>query len=93
VVLLSTPNGARGFFWETFTGRDDDWLRVKVTAAQCPRIDPRWLAAERERIGRFWASQEYDVEFCDADSQLYRTADIEACIRDDIAPLFLRGAA
>ena len=38
--LLSTPFGKRGFFYEQWTEGGDRWRRVKITAEQCPRIDP-----------------------------------------------------
>ena len=91
IVLLSTPNGARGFFWQTFTGTDPDWLRVEVSAEHCPRISPAWLARERERIGRYWYEQEYQCRFVDAEGSLYRSADIAAAVDDSLPPLF--GAA
>ncbi len=93
IVLLSTPNGASRFFWAAFTSDEPDWLRVQVTAADCPRIPRAWLAAERARIGHHWYAQEFCGEFVDAQGALYRSSDIEAAISDELEPLFLPGAA
>jgi hypothetical protein len=94
IVLLSTPNGALGYFHSVFTGADPEWLRVRIVAAECARIDGRWLAAERERLGRWWASQEFDGEFTDREAAIYSGADIRACISTAVQPLFpQRGAA
>ena len=37
--LLSTPKGARGFFWEEWT-RGERWERIAIPAWDCPRYDP-----------------------------------------------------
>ncbi len=64
IVLLSVHRpDMRGFFHSEWTTGGDDWLRVRVPASECPRIDKEWLQAERERVGSWWFSQEYDVEF------------------------------
>ncbi len=59
-----------------------------MTADECPRISPEWLAAERGRIGDWWFSQEFLCEFNDNISQVFSTADILAAISTDIQPLF-----
>jgi hypothetical protein len=90
LVALSTPFGRRGWFfqeWETGT----DWERVKVTASECPRIDPAWLAAERERIGEWWYRQEYLCEFVQTNDSLFNEPDIRAAFSTDIQPLFAEG--
>jgi hypothetical protein len=87
IVLLSTPFGKRGFFYQEWTEGGDAWQRVKITAAQCPRISRAWLEQERQRIGDWWFAQEYDCEFLDATSQFFRTEDIEAALDHSIKPL------
>jgi phage FluMu gp28-like protein len=37
IILLSTPYGEQGFFYETWRNREN-WHRAKVTAPECPRI-------------------------------------------------------
>lgn len=49
-VALTTPYGKRGWSYEMW-GQGEGWERTKVTADQCPRIDPAWLADERRLIG------------------------------------------
>lgn len=87
MVLLSTPYGRRGFFfdaWENGTG----WQRTKITAEQCPRIDPAWLAEERRLIGEWQYKQEYLCEFVDTDEQLFSSAIIEAALTSEVKPLW-----
>ena len=87
IVLMSTPFGKRGFFHREWTEGGADWHRVRVTAAECPRIPPDWLAAERRRIPDWFARQEYDVEFVDAEDQLIATDVIRAALSPHITPL------
>jgi hypothetical protein len=93
LVLLSTPFGQRGFFWHEWSEGGDDWLRVKITAEECPRIDPGWLAREREAIGDWWFAQEYRCEFKDAADQVFAQADVLRALSDEVRPLFERMAS
>jgi hypothetical protein len=88
IVLLSTPFGKRGFFHHEFTEGGADWHRVKVTAHDVPRIDPAWLAAESERIGSWWFSQEYLCEFVETDDQVFGYDLVMSAISPTVAPLF-----
>src|SRR5262245_53778874 len=38
LILLSTPFGTRGFFYQEWTQGGPDWLRVEVPAERCRRI-------------------------------------------------------
>jgi hypothetical protein len=87
MILLSTPYGRRGFFfdaWENGLG----WKRTKITAEQCPRIDPAWLAEERRLMGEWQFRQEYLCEFVDTDEQLFSSAIIEAALTSEVKPLW-----
>lgn len=77
LLALSTPFGTRGWWYEAWRG-PDAWERVKVTAEQCPRISPAFLEEERRTIGAWWFEQEYLCEFLDAQTQAFRTVDVEA---------------
>jgi hypothetical protein len=70
MLLASTPNGKVGFFYDAWEGRGR-WRRVKVTADQCPRISPAFLAEERATLGPWFYEQEYLCEFHDAEGQLF----------------------
>src|SRR5262245_49085027 len=47
IVLLSTPFGRRGFYFEVWENGGAAWERVEITAEQCPRIGRDWLEQER----------------------------------------------
>jgi hypothetical protein len=76
LIALSTPYGKRGWWSDAWHG-SHDWKRVQITAEQCPRIPPAFLAEEREQIGAWWFQQEYECMFLDAESQAFSTVDIE----------------
>ncbi len=82
LICLSTPFGRRGFFWREWSEGGDGWLRVKVTAEQCPRITDEFLAEERQHLGEWWYQQEYFCEFMEAQTaaftwEMLRAATIE----------------
>lgn len=92
LILLSSPFGQRGHFYETWQNGGSTWERVMVTAHDCPRIDPAWLEAERAAIGDWWFSQEYLCEFRDAIDSAFRSEDIDNMADSGIVPLFGRVA-
>lgn len=71
LALLSTPHGRRGFFFDAWHGEAENWQRERVTAADCPRIDPDFLRTERATIGEYWFKQEYCCEFVATSDQLF----------------------
>jgi hypothetical protein len=87
LVALSTPFGKRGWFYEEWQG-PGAWERVRVTAEQCPRIDPAFLAGEREALGERWFRQEYLCSFEDVVDSVFDPEDIAATAADDITPLW-----
>ena len=46
LMMLSTPYGKRGVFYEEWTG-GHGWERYEVPASQCPRISEDFLEEER----------------------------------------------
>jgi hypothetical protein len=87
--LMSTPFGKRGFFYDAWAHGTEDWERVQVTAADCPRIAPEFLKEERAAMGERWFRQEYCCEFEDAVSGVFDRALVEEAISSDFAPLKL----
>src|ERR1041384_2381589 len=57
LVALSTPFGKRGWYHDEWHG-EGEWQRVKITAEQCSRIAPEFLAEERRAFGERWYRQE-----------------------------------
>ena len=50
-VLISSPFGKRGFFYNEWINAPNSWHRVRVSWRDCPRLTPEWLAVERQRPG------------------------------------------
>jgi hypothetical protein len=57
LVALSTPFDKRGWFHDEWHGGSWEWVRV--TAKDCQRIAPAFLAEERRALGEWCYRQEY----------------------------------
>ena len=63
LILLSTPYGKRGFFFDCWSRNSGDWLRFEVPAEKIPRINPKFLDEERRNLGDSYFRQEYCCSF------------------------------
>ena len=88
MVAMTTPGGKRGWFYREWTDGRQDYARVKVTAAECPRITDDFLARERRRMPAPVYESEYFCSFTDAIDSVFRFADIQAAFTEEIEPLF-----
>jgi phage FluMu gp28-like protein len=87
LILMSTPYGKRGHFYEAWQ-EAGSWHRVEVPATECPRITSKFLESERRALGDLWFRQEYKCEFADVIDAVFRMADIERAVTDEVLPLF-----
>jgi hypothetical protein len=87
LILMSTPYGKRGHFHGAWR-ETDAWHRVEVPARDCPRITAAFLERESKALGDLWFRQEYQCEFADVIDSVFRMADIERALSDDVTPLF-----
>ncbi len=87
LILLSTPNGRRGHFYEAWES-DENWERIQVPATECPRITAEFLAAELAALGKTWFRQEYQCSFVETIDAVFRMDDIKRSITDEVTPLF-----
>lgn len=92
LILLSTPFGKRGFFYDTWQASETDpaWQRIgPVTAEMVPRITEEFLAEERRSIPISMYRQEYGCVFTDQIGAIFRMDQIQAALLDTaIVPLF-----
>lgn len=88
LIALSTPFGKRGWFHDAWHS-NEAWQRLCITADECPRIAPEFLAEERRALGERWFRQEYLCSFEDVIDAVFSYADIQAALRDDVKPLFV----
>ncbi len=87
IVLLSTPRGKRGFFYDVWTNGGPDWHRTRITADQCPRISAEWLENERKTIPDFWFRQEFLCQFVETIDSVFNFDDIRSIPSSDVKPL------
>jgi hypothetical protein len=80
--LMSTPNGKGGFFHEDWTHGGDRWVRIRVAAPDCPRIDPEFLAEERAAGSDAWYRQEYLCEFVEREGAVFSQESVDAALQD-----------
>jgi hypothetical protein len=87
MVALSTPFGKRGW-WHKEWSEGEDWERVRVTAAECPRISAEFLAEEKRALPESWFRQEYCCEFADAEGSVFSYSDVMGAMSASVKPLF-----
>ena len=72
IILLSTPFGKGGYFYNCFT--DKDFKSFHISSEDCKRIPKDFLKKERERMTKEEYAQEYKGEFVDDWHQFFPTA-------------------
>jgi Terminase large subunit, T4likevirus-type, N-terminal len=92
LMMLSTPYGRRGVFFEEWTG-DGAWERYDVPASECPRISEAFLDEERQALPRRIYRQEYECSFEDTEDAVFAYEDVQAAISSEVTPLFSKAEA
>ena len=87
LMMLTTPYGRRGVFYEEWTG-GEGWERYEVPASQCPRISEEFLEEEPRTLPRRVFRQEYECSFEETDDQVFSHEDVQAAISEEVTPLF-----
>jgi hypothetical protein len=82
LILLSTPAGRRGYFFEQFQN-GTGWEKVSVKATECSRISPEFLEQERAQLGPLMFGQEYMCEFHDSETSVFSSQMIDAVLCGD----------
>ncbi len=86
LIMMSTPFGKRGFFYDEWQN-GDNWMKVQVSANECPRISNNFLELEKKSLGDWWFRQEYMCEFVDTEDQLFSHDEVKNAIDFGIEPL------
>lgn len=87
-IAMTTPFGKRGHFYSEWMTGGEDWKRIEVQAAQCPRITPDELEKQKRSMGEMFFRQEFMCEFVDDAQQTFKHDLIERAFDDSIKPLF-----
>ncbi len=88
LVLLSSPAGQRGAFFQAYTEQRSDWEWHEIKATQISRISPEFLEAEKRAMGPRVFGQEYMCEFNETDGALFDLDQINATMSSAVSPLF-----
>jgi hypothetical protein len=91
LMMLSTPYGKRGVFFEEWT-EGAGWERYEIPASEVPRISEEFLAEERRALPTRVYQQEYFCAFVETDDQVFSYEDVEGAITEEVTPLFGTGA-
>ena len=78
IILLSTPHGKSGFYYECFN--DPRFTSFHISSEDCPRISKEWLAREKQRMTKVQYAQEYLGEFIDEVTQFFPSDLIKECM-------------
>jgi hypothetical protein len=89
LLMLSTPAGKRGVFFEEWTG-GESWECYEIKATECPRIPPEFLEEERRNMPARWFAQEYECTFVETSGQVFAHDDVAAALDEQVRPLFER---
>lgn len=85
-VLLTTPWGPRGHFYEAWQSKSQSWERITVKSSECSRITKEFLDGERLRLGQRWFSQEYECAFVASEDALFGDV-LQKVVDDDKVPV------
>lgn len=88
IMLMSTPWGKRGHFFEEWSNDGQKWERIEIPAHKCPRISPEFLEEERTSLGEWWYLQEYGCKFMETTDSLFTYDVIHKALDDTIEPLY-----
>jgi Terminase large subunit, T4likevirus-type, N-terminal len=89
LLMLSTPFGKRGEFYEAWEDGGAEWERYEVPASQCPRISEEFLAAERRAMPERVYLQEFECMFTETDDQVFSHDLVVGALTEEIEPLDL----
>ena len=79
IILLSTPFGKGGYFYDSF--HDPDFRQFHISSENCKRIPKDFLLKERQRLTKAEYMQEYLGEFTDEWNQFFPTKLIKGCMK------------
>lgn len=83
LVMLSSPAGKRGAFYEAWVGPEELWERYLVTAYDCPRISPEFLEEERAAMPLPMFRQEYECIFGELEGRVFTDEEIDSIVTED----------
>jgi hypothetical protein len=89
LIMLSTPWGQRGVFYEEWV-EGKGWDKFEVPAREVPRISPEFLEEERRVLGKWRYEQEYECVFGENVDAAFDIEAIRQNITDEFSALRIR---
>jgi hypothetical protein len=83
-IEMSSPNGRRGHFYESWE-HGEDVERIKIVGRECPRIDAAFLDEMRKKLGPMLFAQEFEGEFIDSDTSAFSSELIALALVDEFS--------
>jgi hypothetical protein len=88
LILLSTPFGKVGHFYEACTGDDKLWERYTVEASECGHIPREFLERERATMKPWEYEQEFECKFLGITNHPFHLQQVMKCLSGDLTPMF-----
>jgi hypothetical protein len=88
MMLLSTPNGQSGYFYDKWHEENGPFQKILCKASDCARISPETLESMRQTMTVDEFNQEFNCEFLAAPGQFIPRELYRRSVRDDIKPMF-----
>ncbi|MBN1460970.1 MAG: terminase [Armatimonadetes bacterium] len=83
LIMLSTPFGRRGVFYEAWENGGPTYERYRVPATDCPRITAAFLEEERTALGPWFFDAEYNCTFGSPLTSVFDAEQIAALFNSD----------
>ena len=88
ILLISTPNGQTGYFYDQWHNDSGPWARHQMNLQDCPRVDRAAIDAMRQTMSREQFDQEFLCKFVASGTQFISTEVYRKCLRDDFELFF-----
>ncbi len=88
LMLISTPQGKRGFFYDIWKDKSKTWKKYKVTANKTAHISKEFLKEERQSMPERWYLQEYNCEFLDIEGMAFNVDLVDKMFSETVKPIF-----
>ena len=83
LILLSTPNGQSGYFYEQWHAESSPWTKLQGSLERCPRVSPEAIEAIKKTTAKEVFEQEFECKFVAAGGQVISLETLRKCYRDD----------
>jgi len=82
-ILLSTPSGQTGYFYDQWHAEDSPWTKLKSSLECFPRVNLAAIEATRKTTAKDVFAQEFECKFVASGGQIISLETLRKCYRDD----------